>query len=458
MKGQNEKFKSSFRSKKLETGRVLKGLYFLTIILSEILIVISRRNFMFFGMELKLSFNYFIPVLLIYCLILSLLMRGKVPAIKDLSILHFIYIILLWLMVVCFSTFVTSLFYSEPFNYFFQNILNLSKWVSNILFLLVGLIFIKWDEDDLKFLFRLLILSSISVSIYIAVKYNLINNYFQLNRGIAYVFWEDTAKNEIPEILGLISVIIFSITLQINNILRKMILFFLCIFIIIVMLSFFSRESYVSIFVSFIALIFLKKTRRPIKVVLIVIFLLTTALFLKTKFGSSILWAIAELKNNPQLATAFRIERWSTACKIIIEHPILGVGFWNFGYFAILKGYQGTAAHNAFLQSLVVAGLPGLIIFLYFIFYLLKNLLKSLKSSSTSFSKAFAMGMLSFTFGYLFSALFSDHFFTFYYFNYIFFGILAVIIGACRNRKGEIKALKVSFMSGFSNETLIWRK
>ena len=115
-----------------------------------------------------------------------------------------------------------------------------------------------------------------------------------------------------------------------------------------------------------------------------------------------------------------REEVWRTAVEIISKYPF-GVGFENMEHLTVTVNQ----AHNAFLQSAVVAGFLGFIAFAGFLIFLF-NLLwvqRKLVSQNWMLDAYFV-----FIIGYLATAMGSDHFIAFYTFNAIFFGLLGFVV------------------------------
>lgn len=110
---------------------------------------------------------------------------------------------------------------------------------------------------------------------------------------------------------------------------------------------------------------------------------------------------------------------WTTAWQVIEDHPF-GIGFENLH---LLSNNAVQQAHNAFLQSGILAGYIGFFAFLVFLFCLGRMLLKKKKSSGNWLLDAY----FAFMVGYLVTAFGSDHFISFYTFNAIFFGLLGFV-------------------------------
>ena len=144
--------------------------------------------------------------------------------------------------------------------------------------------------------------------------------------------------------------------------------------------------------------------------------------------GKYFLESLNEANIDPNEASTYRLERWSTGIKFFLLNPVFGLGLNGYRYMGIQKGYIGEAAHNSYIHSLTVSGIIGGIIFLYFI----KTIYKAIKYKNNGyesiFIKSIKVALLSFLTGYITSAFFSDHFFNFNYLNIILFGITSIYL------------------------------
>jgi len=402
-----------------------KKIFFFIVLTSLISGVLPKNYITLFGQQVFISLPYLLILFLLIVLISYYFFPRKIILKKEESIDKLINFIIIWWIIVFFSTTINILIYTGPDLYLFENILNFIKWSSGLAFFLIGLKFINWDEKDLEIIIKLLIFTVLIISIFILFDYKLFYFYYELSGNISWSFWEGMAKHEIPEILGMISLMVLSLIFIKLSIIKKIIYLILFILIFIDMLFFFSRETYITIFIGILTLIIIKDISLIKKIILIFFYLFLLLVFLKLKFGQFVIWTINEINIDPNRASSFRFDRWISALKIGLDHPFVGVGFWGFKNFVPHGG--GTSAHNAYLQAFVVGGVPGFFIFIIIIAKVIA-LIKSCIKASNGFNKAICEGMLSVLIGYLASAFFSDHFFTFYYFNIIFWGVTAILI------------------------------
>jgi len=101
-------------------------------------------------------------------------------------------------------------------------------------------------------------------------------------------------------------------------------------------------------------------------------------------------------------SSELRLQLWSISFRIIADHPILGVGLWQFApymhkYMPPGLDLQFYVPHNTFLQTAVELGLVGLALFLAIFFFTLVNLSRLRKVARSSgdvfmYSLATALG------------------------------------------------------------------
>ena len=420
----------------LFNSKTIKTLYFGVMIFAMISLVTKKDYFSIDGHEVRNNITYLFLIILVIYIVLAFLVRKNVAIRKSYFTQRLIFLIVLWWNVILISTLINPIIYPGLVLYFFNNLVNFLKWSSGIIFFLIGIKFIRWKESDLKIVFSLLLIVSVAISIIFLSKYNLFSRYSQLYRGfsknMSWTFWreESIAKNELPEVFAMISIISFSIIPEYSGLFKKIFYFLLTLVIIVFMLFFFSRETYITFGIGLLALFIIKDMKKISRILLFSVFFLFSSVFIKLKFGEYILDTIREFRVNPARAVSFRIYRWDSAIKIGFTHPLIGVGFWNFQYF---DPFKGTASHNAYLQSLVTGGIIGFIVYTIILMDLFLALKKCSKYGK-HFIKAFSKGLLSVFIGYATSAFFADHFFTFYYFSIIFLGLFSILMAICEGR------------------------
>ncbi|MCM8830150.1 MAG: O-antigen ligase family protein, partial [Candidatus Omnitrophica bacterium] len=191
--------------------------------------------------------------------------------------------------------------------------------------------------------------------------------------GIDFLNWE--VKSSALSTLGrrnfageyLVMVIPYIYYLAIRE--KKWFIYMVCIFSIVHLIFTFTRASYLAFFVSVIIFLILAGVKSPLrsKVVLIVIILL----FTRAGFSA--------VKRFERGTIASRILIWKVTLKMIKENPLMGVGAGNFiinyPYYGIgeeaLRGVSLVVdrVHNDYLEVAAEAGIPGLILFLYLLYY-----------------------------------------------------------------------------------------
>ncbi len=116
-----------------------------------------------------------------------------------------------------------------------------------------------------------------------------------------------------------------------------------------------------------------------------------------------------------------RDQVWRTSLNVVLTYP-LGIGFENLTY---VTNNATEQAHNAFLQSAVIAGFLGFFAFVCFIIVLLKLLWEQSKLMPDNW---LIQAYFVFIVGYLATSMGSDHFISFFTFNAIFFGLLGFVV------------------------------
>ncbi len=405
-------------------------LYALILISAELFLILPKTYYNLFDYQIRANFTFLFVLSLIALCFFIFIVNGRIIVIKTSVPNMFFYSILIWFV----STFLFTLFnhiiYPSLDDYIIKTIIEFSKWASGIAVLYIGLRFIRWEESDLKQIFILMTILSVAICSILIYRYRLfdIHNWIYLSpkENRIYSVWESIAKNEIPEVLTLISLILLSILATERRRSLRLTYIIFAVVLILTSLFFFSRESYLTMFAGFFFLIMIKRVTNISKVIAWSLLGVSLIFFLRMPFGRRVTDSIQTIDVDPNVATSFRLDRWTSAIEIGLKHPLTGVGFCGFENFE--KNHQGTSAHNAFLQSLCIGGIPQLVIFLIVLFNVYKEIRKALQKKGTIFLKSFVEGLFSFYIGYVISALFSDHFISFYYLNLIFWGLFAIAI------------------------------
>jgi O-antigen ligase len=137
-----------------------------------------------------------------------------------------------------------------------------------------------------------------------------------------------------------------------------------------------------------------------------------------------------------------RVEAWTVASRVSLEHPLLGVGAGTFPYAWRLYGPQGStrvyAAHNVFLQVISDLGFVGLGLFLAFIGSVLGPLWRAARDKERGWQ---AQALAAAVVGHLVSCLFAGFLVSVHF--YVLFGL-----AACAERLARASPVPVEDIPG----------
>jgi O-antigen ligase len=160
----------------------------------------------------------------------------------------------------------------------------------------------------------------------------------------------------------------------------KKILLFLVVGLMIVTIIFtISRSGFVGLIV--VSGMILLKTFK--KRILMTILFLSLSVVVLVYVAPPDFWERMSTMTNPEedynvTSYAGRIEVWKRGVKLIMEHPVTGVGIGQFGVAEGEShkdiGGKWSAAHNSFIQIGAELGLGGLILFVLLFYYILKRI------------------------------------------------------------------------------------
>lgn len=113
----------------------------------------------------------------------------------------------------------------------------------------------------------------------------------------------------------------------------------------------------------------------------------------------TILNRILSIGNLQDSSNAYRIKMWEITGNIIRDHPIAGVGFGHLPFKQTYETYIRTMpifhSHNTYLQTAAETGIPGLLVFLLFLFIIFKYAIVHLVKSDDKYIRVMTAGILS---------------------------------------------------------------
>ena len=137
-------------------------------------------------------------------------------------------------------------------------------------------------------------------------------------------------------------------------------------------------------------------------------------------FAASPLYDMFYKVGRLQAGTTHRTLLWETGIASIAESPVLGQGFevkvadvtdrvfWTPVGCVPLSGLSGRYnAHNHFIQAAVATGIPGLLIFVGFLYYLIRHHIRDCRREDGKRRRILFSAMLSVSAGIVFVSFFS---------------------------------------------------
>lgn len=113
----------------------------------------------------------------------------------------------------------------------------------------------------------------------------------------------------------------------------------------------------------------------------------------------TILNRILSMKNLTDSSNAYRIKIWEISMDIIRDHWVVGLGFGHLPFKQTFETYIRTMpnfhAHNTYLETAAEMGIPGLIVFLLFIFVIFKYSIHELIKNQNRYIKVMGAGALA---------------------------------------------------------------
>ncbi len=150
-----------------------------------------------------------------------------------------------------------------------------------------------------------------------------------------------------------------------------------------------SRSSWLGIIGGVIVMLLLMTLKRKLspRLVLTSIVIIGAIMVIISVFGELI-----NLRFETGGSGQYRLLMIRIAIPIILSHPILGVGLFNYQFYSFSSFKFWHPVHNEYLRLAAETGLPGLFFFLWFVFWVLKDAYKALKFKD-KYLNAIAVGI-----------------------------------------------------------------
>jgi len=128
--------------------------------------------------------------------------------------------------------------------------------------------------------------------------------------------------------------------------------------------------------------------------------------FIAVYFKEAFLYVFTGLVHiDKQITVLTRVINWINSWKIFLEHPLVGVGYGNLGYYIKNIFEKNTSAHNIVLSLLGETGIIGFIIFSCLFYQIIKIQLNNCKSLQGEEDHLMAWGVFAGTIGVLLHSL-----------------------------------------------------
>lgn len=330
------------------------------------------------------------------------------------------------------STVITPIWNADFLPYYPESLKLFGRWVFGMAYLFVGLS-LPWNAEDAKWFRRL---GPVTMAIVVGTMLygrgvTTVGDVLSLSRWSGRISGAAVGPNEIGEISALFILLALGVILTSKSTSEKLCMVLVGLVLSVSLLSTFSRESYVSFAVGLLVLTLIVPVKLSRRLMLFLGIGIVVLCLASGPFMRYVIWTLHEWASNPENATSGRTAIWKAALSIGLSYPLIGVGYWGFYHFS--KGIN-TAAHNGFLESLVIAGIPGLIAYLWFIISL-HQYLWSLEVKATREARVMLAVVRSFLIGYVVSALVSDHFFSFPIFNVILWTTFSIVAASAAHKR-----------------------
>lgn len=139
-----------------------------------------------------------------------------------------------------------------------------------------------------------------------------------------------------------------------------------------------------------------------------------------------------------------RIESWKETGRIIIDHPLTGVGYnafgptlVDYGFRSDLQGHSSRGSDSSILLILATTGIIGFTLFCLFLLTLLQEILLAYRYARSALTQTIALALLGILPAYLIHSQFVNS--IFYPLLFIPFGLLVAHVLAAINRKHALR-------------------
>jgi O-antigen ligase len=151
-----------------------------------------------------------------------------------------------------------------------------------------------------------------------------------------------------------------------------------------------SRSSWVGLIVSIFCIVLVLARRGKISIKLLRTIMIIVVLIL---IIGAVFWNIIEQRFERGGGSEERMKMIGIAFQILQEHPIFGVGLFNYQFHSYQLFAFWHPVHNEYLRLACETGIPGVLIFLWFVFYHIREAFRATKIKDP-YLNAIAFGAL----------------------------------------------------------------
>lgn len=255
------------------------------------------------------------------------------------------------------------------------------------------------NKEDLNIIITVMVFSAFVVSLYGLYQYIVgvevesawldVKNNPGIRTRVYSVFYN---PNILAEYLIMTIPLCISLFWFSKKIYKKIIFFGMSLVMILSLAFTLSRGGWIGF--AFSALVFILLIEKRLLLTLIPISI--GGIFL---LPQTILNRILSIGNLQDSSNAYRIKMWEITGDIIRDNPIAGVGFGHLPFKQTYETYIRTMpifhSHNTYLQTAAETGIPGLLVFLFFLFIIFKYAIINLVKSEDNYIRIITAGVLS---------------------------------------------------------------